>query len=92
MAKAKMTKVSEKVKSQTKISDEQLETLKNLQGKLNNILLNLGNADLAKQSMLSAHAELKVEWDAMTKELENEFGQVNISLEDGSVSPILEEA
>ena len=92
MAKAKMTKVSEKVKSQTKISDEQLETLKNLQGKLNNILLNLGNADLAKQSMLLVHAELKVEWDAMTKELENEFGQVNISLEDGSVSPILEEA
>jgi hypothetical protein len=92
MAKAKMTKVSDKVESKTKISDEQLETLKTLQLKLNNVLLNLGNADLAKQSMLLVHAELKVEWDAMTKELENEFGQVNISLEDGSVSPILEEA
>ena len=80
MAKAKMTKVSDKVESKTKISDEQLETLKTLQLKLNNVLLNLGNADLAKQSMLSAHAELKVEWDAMTKELENEFSETSIHL------------
>jgi len=91
MAKAKMTKVSDKVESKTKISDEQLETLKTLQLKLNNVLLNLGNADLAKQSMLSAHSALKAEWDAMTKSLEDEFGQVNISLEDGVISPISEE-
>ena len=89
MAKSKMTKVSDKVESK-KISNEQLETLKELQSKLNNVLLNLGNADIAKQSMLSTHAGLQVEWNTVTKDLEDEFGQVNISLEDGSISAIEE--
>jgi len=90
MAKAKMTKVAKDVKPVEKISNEQLETLKELQIKLNNVLLNLGNAELAKQSMLSAHTSLKAEWDTMTASLEKEHGQVNISLEDGSISPIEE--
>ena len=91
MAKSKMSKVAKDVKPVSKIADKQLQELKELQLKLNNILLNLGNAEVAKQSMLTAHIGLKLEWETMTKSLEEEYGQVNISLEDGTISPIEEE-
>lgn len=71
-----------------KLTKEELENLVEVQQKLNNITLNLGNAELAKQVMFTEYSKVKVEFDALAKELEEKYGQVNVNLTDGSISPI----
>ena len=87
---SKETNVSE-VKSIKKISDEQLSELKDIQSKINTILLNLGNTELVKQDMILSHNALKNQWEDLVKLLESEYGQVNISLIDGVVTPVEQE-
>jgi hypothetical protein len=71
-----------------KLTQEELQNLVEVQQKLNNITLNLGNAELAKQVMFTEYSKVKVEFDAVAKELEEKYGQVNVNLTDGSISPI----
>jgi ribosomal protein S13 len=96
MTKTQMKKVSKEtnvseVKSIKKISDEQLSELKDIQSKINTILLNLGNTELVKQDMILSHNALKNQWEDLVKLLESEYGQVNISLIDGVVTPVEQE-
>jgi hypothetical protein len=71
-----------------KLTKEELENLVEVQQKLNNITLNLGNAELAKQAMFAEYSKVKVEFDVVAKELEEKYGQVNVNLTDGTISPI----
>jgi hypothetical protein len=71
-----------------KLTKEELENLVEVQQKLNNITLNLGNAELAKQVMFVEYSKVKLEFDAVAKELEEKYGQVNVNLSDGTISPI----
>jgi hypothetical protein len=71
-----------------KLTKEELQDLVEVQQKLNNITLNLGNAELAKQAMFVEYSKIKAEWDIVAKTLEDKYGQVNINLTDGTISPI----
>lgn len=71
-----------------KLTIKELEDLVEVQQKLNNITLNLGNAELAKQAMFVEYSKIKAEWDIVAKTLEDKYGQVNINLTDGSIAPI----
>ena len=71
-----------------KLTVEELENLVDVQQRINNVTLNLGNAELAKQSMIAHYSQVKAEWDVIAKSLEDKYGQVNVNLNDGSVSPI----
>lgn len=71
-----------------KLTKEELENLVEVQQKLNNITLNLGNAELAKQAMFVEYSKVKVEFDIVAKALEEKYGQVNVNLTDGSISPM----
>lgn len=71
-----------------KLTVEELENLVDVQQRINNITLNLGNAELAKQSMLAEYSKVKAEWDIVAKTLEDKYGQVNVNLSDGSIAPI----
>ena len=71
-----------------KLTKEELQNLVEVQQKLNNITLNLGNAELAKQVMFVEYSKVKLEFDAVAKDLEEKYGQVNVNLTDGTISPI----
>jgi hypothetical protein len=71
-----------------KLTKEELENLVEVQQKLNNVTLNLGNAELAKQAMFAEYSKIKAEWDIVAKTLEDKYGQVNVNLTDGSIQPI----
>ena len=73
-----------------KITNDQLAKVKDLQHEINTLLLNIGNTELVKVQLTNKHVELKQEWDDLTKLLEEEYGSVNISLEDGSISELKE--
>ena len=80
MAKSKVKKLTKK----------ELEEVKDLQQKINTLLMNIGNAELVKTTLCARHTELQAEWKDTTTALEDKYGSDNISLEDGSISPVKE--
>jgi predicted DNA binding CopG/RHH family protein len=78
-------------KSKTKkVTAKELAQVKELQSTINTVLVNLGNADVVKAQLLTKHEEAQADWKKMTTELEKKYGNVNISLEDGSISEVKE--
>ena len=84
-----MSKVKEMVKAM--ITEEQLKTVQEQQAKLTESLRTLGVLDVQKQNVHGQIAELSKEIEATKKELEDEYGQVNIDLKDGSYTEIEKE-
>jgi hypothetical protein len=84
-----MSKVKEMVKAM--ITEEQLKIVQDQQAKLTEGLRTLGVLDVQKQNVHGQIAELSKEIEATKKELEDEYGQVNIDLKDGSYTEIEKE-
>tara|TARA_R110000796_G_scaffold184890_1_gene301437 strand:+ start:1992 stop:2267 length:276 start_codon:yes stop_codon:yes gene_type:complete len=72
----------------TKITAEELENVQSLQKEVNNLLLNIGNAEIVKAQLIGKHSKMQEDWNALTASLEEKYGSVNISLEDGTLSEI----
>jgi predicted nucleic acid-binding Zn-ribbon protein len=70
------------------ITQEQLETIKKHQSELNEMLINIGIVESQKHSILHALAEVNKTVEEYKKQLEEEYGPINISLEDGSYTAI----
>ena len=84
-----MKKAEEKIKAM--ITEEQLKTVQEQQNKLTEGLRTLGVLDVQKQNVHGQVAELSKEIEATKKELEDEYGQINIDLKDGSYTEIEKE-
>ena len=65
-----------------KLTKKELEEVKDLQQKINTLLV--------KNTLCARHTELQAEWKDTTTALEDKYGSVNISLEDGTLSPVEE--
>jgi len=70
-----------------KLTVAELTEVKHLQSEINNLLLNIGNAELVKNQLVTSHTEMQAKWTVLTVKLEEKYGAVNISLEDGTLSP-----
>lgn len=75
----------------SKIKEEQLKTIKEQQGKLQGILTDIGVIEVRKHEVLHAQAAISQEIEATKKELEKEYGAININMSDGSYTKIEEE-
>ena len=84
-----MKKAEETVKAM--ITEEQLKTLQEQQGKLNEMLRTVGVLEVQKSNVSKEIEGLSKEIDVTKKELEDEYGQVNINLQDGSYTDIEKE-
>tara|TARA_Y100000361_G_C11011934_1_gene264851 strand:+ start:132 stop:398 length:267 start_codon:yes stop_codon:yes gene_type:complete len=74
-----------------KITDEQLQ---NLQGKIKiiqNIQTEVGMLEARKFNMLNQQAMQQVELGKLQKELEEEYGKVNINVTDGTITEVEED-
>jgi translation initiation factor 6 (eIF-6) len=74
-----------------KVTDKELDSIKDLQQRINTVVMNLGNAVVVQDQLAQSHQELQKEWKKATAKLEKKYGNVNISLEDGSISELKEE-
>jgi spore germination protein YaaH len=74
-----------------KIKDEQLNKIKDQATKTNQLLNEIGYLESQKHQLLHNLAQLNEEINNYKQELEKEYGQVNINLEDGSYEDIKEE-
>lgn len=73
-----------------KVTAEELAEVKEIQNQINSLLMNIGNAELVKATLVESHTSSQAKWKSMTEVLEKKYGSVNISLEDGSISPVEE--
>jgi hypothetical protein len=79
-----------KTKKAEKLTAKELEEVKNLQNEINRVVLNICNQELIKNQLASRHTELQAEWKDMTISLEEKYGSVNVSLEDGTITEVAE--
>ena len=77
--------------SENKITQEQLEELQGLVGKLNNAATQIGNLELQKHQLQHAAAEVQTDLNKLQMKLEEKYGKVQINIQDGTFKPIEEE-
>ena len=71
-----------------KITEEQLETLSKQQRNLSDILTNIGVLESQKHSYLHQLADINKAVEEFKLELQEQYGSVNINLQDGSYTEI----
>lgn len=75
----------------SKITEEQLKQLQEQEGKKNAIKHDLGLLETQKHALLHAFANVQEEQDKLKTQLEDEYGKINVNLQDGSYEVIPEE-
>ena len=71
-----------------KIKEEELQTIVNQQKRVEEILREVGYLEASKHGLLHKLAGVNEEVEATKKKLEQEYGAVNINLEDGTYTEI----
>jgi hypothetical protein len=73
------------------ITKDQLEKIQGFQKELNKILNEVGFLEAQKSAVLGKFHEVNKETEDFKKQLEEEYGSININLEDGTYEPIEKE-
>ena len=71
-----------------KITEKQLETIVNQQKDLNTLLSNIGILESQKHGFLHQIAEVNKKIEEFKSELQREYGDININVEDGTYTYI----
>ena len=80
--------MSEVKSIEKKVTDEQLKTIVDQQNKVGQLLKQIGYVENDKRQLLHEYAGVLQEVEAFKKELENEYGAVNIDIATGVITPI----
>ena len=70
------------------ISEKQLKTIQELTGKQNDMVLQLGSFEIQKSAVLEQFKTNNKLVEDFKKELEEEFGQIQIDLKTGEISEL----
>jgi hypothetical protein len=76
---------------ENKITEEQLETIKEHQNKTNSILNQVGYLESQKHGLLHELAGVNQDIEEFKNSLEKEYGAINIDIETGTYTKIEEE-
>jgi hypothetical protein len=71
-----------------KLTEEQLKSVKEGQGKINSILVEIGFLEAKKAEFLGAHFEAVKALEEVKSELKEEYGDITVNLADGSFEKI----
>ena len=72
-----------------KIKEEQLNEIKQIQAELNETLNTIGYIESQKHALLHKIKTINERDAEMRKALEEEYGAININIEDGTYTPIV---
>ncbi len=78
------------MKSQ-KVTKEQLEKIQDQQEKLRNVLTDIGVIEVRKHEALHAQAVISQEIEENKKELEKEYGAINVDMTTGEYTEIVKD-
>ena len=73
------------------ITEDQLKKIQDFQKELNKLLNEVGFLEAQKSAVLGKFHEENKKTEEFKKELEKEYGSININLEDGTYEPIEKE-
>ena len=73
-----------------RITDEELKSIRDQQTKIAEVKQDLGTLEIRKHEVMNIFFEINKEVESTKKELEKNYGRVNINLEDGSFTGIEE--
>ena len=90
MSKTKSTKKTSKTSKVEKVTDEQLQTIRKYNEDLSKINNSLASLELSKHALLKQFDTLNEGFQKFTKELEAEYGQVSVSIDDGTIGELPE--
>ena len=83
----------------SKLEEKELKSLQENQGKINQIVSNMGaisiqkiNLEKSKETLLSELQKIETEQNNIKKELEEKYGKISVNLESGEFEIIPEEA
>jgi len=85
---AKQEKLVDLAPSLDKITDEQLKDLQGIVGQINSSQLNIGQLETQKAGIIQGIGELQKKLKDMQKTLEEEYGQVSVNIQDGTISEL----
>lgn len=71
-----------------KITEEQLTKIQDQQKELNNVIREIGLLETQKHALSHQIANINNEIETFKKELEEQYGAINISVEDGTYTEI----
>ena len=71
-----------------KIKKEQLEEIVKLQGKLNEVISNIGVLETQKHSLLQDVAEVNKKIEEFKAKLEEEYGAISVDLKTGEYTEV----
>lgn len=86
-----MSKTIELNTMENKITEEELKKVQELQERMNQALSRVGLIEAQKHGLLHSIADLNKEVEDNKKVLEENYGQIQINLEDGSFEEIKKE-
>ena len=89
MKKVKSIKAEE---AKVQVTEEQLKTIKGQQEELSGLLRDIGYLETQKHALNHKYANVVKDMEDFKAELEKEYGAVNISLEDGTCTPLEEKS
>ena len=78
-------------KKEMKITEEQLEKVRNQQAVKARVISDIGAVEAQKHDLLHALANVMEKINETANELEEEYGKINIKLEDGSYEEVVVE-
>ena len=73
-----------------KIEKEELESIQNLVKQINSGQLQIGQLETQKHMLLHQIADVQKGLKNLQEDLEKKYGKVNVSIEDGTITPIEE--
>ena len=71
--------------SEIKLQKKELQELKELRDKGNNLIFSLGNLKIQQFDLYSQFVEIREEQNKVGKELQEKYGEGNIDLETGEI-------
>jgi hypothetical protein len=83
-------KVEDIAQDVTKITDEELKSVQEKVGQINNLQMQVGGLEVQKSLGIEQVKLVQVELSELQKELEEKYGKVTVNLQDGTIKPIEE--
>ena len=74
-----------------RITDEELELIRKQQTKIAQIKQDIGTLELRKQEVMGVMLDVNQEIEETKTELEEKYGRVNINLDDGTYTDVVED-
>ena len=69
----------------TSISEEQLKSIQDIVSPMNNAQMEVGRIEQRKHAIMHEVSELQKKMQEMQSELEQQYGKVNINIQDGRI-------